>query len=263
MQIADLIMSSGEKLVPQEFFTECGLDIPIDWCDILNNYILANYSRRELFGFIQNMETAHRDIKLWLYSNAYNINTLYSSIVQEYNPIENYNRTEETTHAITGSSTDTKDSTLTTQAGERNTSYTDSFGKIVTNNSDTAGEIVSISETTNKVAPEDSETFYNNNKSTANNTQNAVTNTSTNTRDAVTNSGTAKDNSYTDTNTNSGVDTNEHKENVTITSKITGNIGVTTSQQMLLSQRELANLNLIHDIAHGIVVCISMSIWTE
>lgn len=261
MTIAELITSSSEDLFLPVFIEKCGLKIPQEWTEIINKYIVANYGQRELFNFINDINRAHNDIMLYLYSNAYNINTLYSSIIQEYNPIENYNRTEETSETITGSSTDTKDNTLTTQAGERNTQYTDNLGKAVTTNNENAGEIISVTESANTVSPEDSETFYNKDKTTTNNTQNAVTNTNTTTRDAVTNSGNAKDNAYTDTNTSSGIDTNEHRETVTRSSKITGNIGVTTSQQMILSQRELANLNLIHEISHGCVKAISFGVW--
>jgi len=58
-------------------------------------------------------------------------------------------------------------------------------------------------------------------------------------------------NSYSDTDT-----TDE-----TITSRIHGNVGVTTSQQMILSERDVANFSLIKIIANDVVDSISYNLY--
>lgn len=89
-----------------------------------------------------------------------------------------------------------------------------------TQNSTTTGE------STESVSPYDSENFNNNNKENMSNSGNVTTNTST---DSTSSSTVSEENSQTRSLTRSG------------------NIGVTTSQQMLMSEYELRKINIIND----------------
>lgn len=73
----------------------------------------------------------------------------------------------------------------------------------------------------------------------------------TDTTGARTDSSTLSRNSYND------IDSGEE----TITSRIHGNIGVTTSQQMLMSEREVSNFSLIKIIAQDITDSISYNLY--
>lgn len=93
------------------------------------------------------------------------------------------------------------------------------------------GERKSNFSTTNAVAPYEAETFYNESKQDGNTTETA----------------------YTDTNTREYTTENELKRKLTRS----GNIGVTTTQQMLESERKLADYSVIKQIAHSVANCIS------
>lgn len=156
----------------------------------------------------------------------------------EYNPIENFDRFEDVTRENNRSNTidytrnidndRTIDTTIT------NTSVIDS-SKI--------NEIDGTDDTTNKVSAFDSETLSNDTSST----KTLTTNESENIDSTTTDNGTNKvvdgmTESITDKTTNTNDDTE------TITSHLHGNIGVTTSQQMLESEIQLRTKYNIYEI---------------
>jgi hypothetical protein len=93
------------------------------------------------------------------------------------------------------------------------------------------GERTNNFSTTNKISPFESDTFYNESEQDGNATENA----------------------YTDTNAREYTTENELKRKLTRS----GNIGVTTTQQMLESERKLADYSVIKQIAHSVANCIS------
>lgn len=97
------------------------------------------------------------------------------------------------------------------------------------------GERKNNFSTTNTVAPYETETFYNESKQDGNTTETA----------------------YTDTNKREYTTENELKRKLTRS----GNIGVTTTQQMLESERKLADYSVIKQIAHSVANCISYGVY--
>lgn len=172
-------------------------------------------------------------------THAYLYQTLYDTTVAEYNPIENYDMTEheetvnsgtdETTHDL-GSHTD-------------NTNYGEST---VT---DIYGNRQKSTESTGKVAPFESQSYQNVDNGFVDETQQSATDRHTQSQrsDSTTYGGRVN------------TDSLEHGHEITRDLTRHGNIGVTTTQQMLMQEREVARLNLVrvvaNDIVHALCLC--------
>lgn len=152
-------------------------------------------------------------IEAWSHKELPTWQRIYNASLLEYNPIENYNRTEETTIVDDGSDIHSGNDTSRNSGSDSNTG-----GGSLTRQNDTTGY--------------DSNTFVPREKTTDTTTD-------------------------TNTTTYGGVNTFTHGEQIardnerTITGNISGNIGVTTSQQMLEQEIEIAGklniYNLISD----------------
>ena len=152
-------------------------------------------------------------IEAWSHKELPTWQRIYNASLLEYNPIENYNRTEETTIVDDGSDTHSGNDTSRNSGSDSNTG-----GGSLTRQNDTTGY--------------DANAFVPREK---------ITDTTTD----------------TNTTTYGGVNTFTHGEQIardnerTITGNISGNIGVTTSQQMLEQEIEIAGklniYNLISD----------------
>ena len=152
-------------------------------------------------------------IEAWSHKELPTWQRIYNASLLEYNPIENYNRMEETTIVDDGSDIHSGNDTSRNSGSDSNTG-----GGSLTRQNDTTGY--------------DSNTFVPREKTTDTTTD-------------------------TNTTTYGGVNTFTHGEQIardnerTITGNISGNIGVTTSQQMLEQEIEIAGklniYNLISD----------------
>lgn len=190
-----------------------------------------------------------------LAANAYMLNTLYATTQQEYNPIDNYNMTE--VEEIKNSGVDSAQQT----AGER--THKENMGNThETLTSGTRDDVTTYGNTQtttiNSVSPENNNTFYNDRKSVDTGEQHTDTlkkgaETDERRADSVIN--TFTDDSYTDESSL----THGHNINRKLTRK--GNIGVTTTQQMLTSERELAYFNIYKVISDLIVAHICCRVW--
>ena len=102
------------------------------------------------------------------------------------------------------------------------------------------GEQTNTTTGQNKISPFDTPNLINTDGSDITDTEGARNDSSTLAR-----------NSYNDTDNG----------NETVTSRIHGNIGVTTSQQMLMSEREVSNFSLIKIIANDVTDSISYNLY--
>ena len=205
--------------------------------------------------------------------HEYELQKLYESILLTYNPIENYSMTESGTDNTvrtvesTGNDTTANNITVTDNLGQTKTTSTNNERN---NTTDNLGNTSTTEETTkehpaktitkelksspydtssyfNKEYETDTETYSNKDEEQKTTTTNSVVNTSNNERnnssevttDSTTNS------SKTET-SNSSEFANNENNNTTTTHNFTrsGNIGVTTTQQMLISEREVAVFSL-------------------
>ena len=317
--------------------------------ELLKNYIYENFGIYQISPLIVMRENSTEksfddiisEISTLVYkANEYRYNTLYSTIIQEYNPIENYKMVENITvnykgsekninnflgkeknsveyvgkeknstnylgnEVITDTKTGSESDTLTKSGSESNT-LTKSGSENV-NESATRGDIT----TTTKKAPFDSENFYNESQDLTSQSNEDVTNTTTTFTDRAdinttnfigrTDTNTTTFTNRSDTNTTNynnvkndinksfnerkdenikefenrndtsvkeyenrtdeNIKTFTDREDVTTHTR-SGNIGVTTSQQMLESERLIANFKFVDIVARDIVKKIAILLY--
>ena len=284
--------------------------------DLLKNYIYENFGVYQISPLIVMRENSTEksfddiisEISTLVYkANEYRYNTLYSTIIQEYDPIENYKMIEEITVNYQGdektvnqfigkekntinykgeeSTVDSKsgtDTNVLTKSGTESNSLSKSGSENV-NESDTRGDVT----TTTKKAPFDSENFYNESQDLTSQSKADVKNTTTTFTDRVDNNTTTFTNRTDSEQTTYNSSNNINKsfngrsdENIkefdgradeslksfmnrkdVTTHTRSGNIGVTTSQQMLESQRLLANFKFVDIVARDIVKKIAILLY--
>lgn len=258
---------------------------------VLSDYISFNHGNLNIRytledSVINNPSILQNVIVNWYNSHKYQYETLYKTTLLKYEPLQNYNRTEEvedttnrtgTNDTTFGSRTDTSTINNTTNIGAQDNTNTDNeTTKIGAINTETNSSTSKKGSESNEkeVAPYDSETYYNQEKNTLSFTNRTDTNTSATTTDARTdtrtNNSTEKIGARIDTTESStsntfgghtdAINRNEN-EIYTHTSHMYGNIGVTTSQQMLASEREVAYFNFVSIVAHDIIKLIAICIY--
>lgn len=162
--------------------------------------------------------------RITIWSNKYQINwkKLYDTTVLEYNPIENYDRMEDWTDTDDETSTSARDNTRNTTNSVKSTS---------------------TNEINNNVNVTDQNTAFNAGLSDH---AKQITDGDTTENGTITNTETGKD---TENESVNGGRTGKHKR----TGRAHGNIGVTTSQQMIQSERDLVVFNLYDVIAESFI----------
>ena len=284
--------------------------------ELLKNYIYENFGIYQISPLIVMRENSTEksfddiisEISTLVYkANEYRYNTLYSTIIQEYDPIENYKMIEEITVNYQGnektvnqfigkekntinykgeeSTVDSKsgtDTNILTKSGTESNTLAKSGTENV-NESDTRGDVT----TTTKKAPFDSENFYNESQDLTSQSKADVKNTTTTFTDRVDNNTTSFSNrtdneqiTYNSSNNINKSFNGRSDENIkefdgradeslksfmnrkdVTTHTRSGNIGVTTSQQMLESQRLLANFKFVDIVARDIVKKIAILLY--
>ena len=258
---------------------------------VLSDYISFNHGelniRYRLEDSVLENPSIIQNIIVNLYNaNKYKYETLYNTTLLKYEPLQNYDRTEEVTDSTErtgtndttfGSRTDTSTANNTTNIGAQdNTNKDDETTKIGVINTETNSTTSKKGSESNEkeVAPYDSENYYNQEKDTLSFTNRSDTNNSTTTTNARTDTrtntttekiGDRKDTTESSTSNTFGghTDATSRNENETYTHKshMYGNIGVTTSQQMLESEREVAYFNFVSIVAHDIIKLIAICIY--
>ena len=246
---------------------------------------------------IQKMVVNLYKVKKYTYERLYNSTLLKYEPIENYDRLETITDStikdttgstdyglQNTTSSITSDNVDSaqKNDNTTTEKmeyGETTTVIKDKLTKSGKERSTDNGKKVSE----RNVAPYDSETYYNQEKTTdsfdsyshtnelldrideTNSTVNVPTKTDNKTTTVVENIG-EKTNTQTSTTQQqqqAHTDTVTGKEEITYKhdNRTHGNIGVTTSQQMLESEREVALFNFVGIIAHDIIKLIAICIY--
>lgn len=190
--------------------------------------------------------------------NAYTHRKKYDKLIAvyqlEYNPIENYNRVETSTNTRTPDLTRETDTTTTTTA-EQTSDGTAQINQ-TRETAVTPANVQTVSA--RDVAPYDSTTMQPQSRDTVTQTGTTTT-TDTYSGNPDTTHGesqTQSTGSGSTTETETGTDTTE------IESQISGNIGVTTSQQMIESEMQLAaKMNIWKIIEKDIAAAILLQCW--
>lgn len=212
-------------------------------------------------------------IAAWFTARQTDIERMYASLSAEYNPIENYDRTEEHKDVLQHSGTDTDTNTLGTKEILKRTGTEDVTGH---------GEDVTIQQGTQKTEEQGTEKTVGSGQDTQTvsvsaydaatyqpreQTVNAPGSTQTRTPNLITTvtpdlttivtpeSGTTRTPDLTDETSRSGSDSLQkewgHKEDRTLNIRAHGNIGVTTNQEMILSELSLRQKNNLYYIVIG------------
>lgn len=258
---------------------------------VLSDYISFNHGNLDIRytledSVLKNPSIIQNAIVNWYNTHKYQYEKLYNTTLLKYEPLQNYDRTEEVTDnterigtddTTFGSRTDTSTVNNTTNIGAQDNTNTDNeTTKIGAINTETNSSTSKKGSESNEkeVAPYDAETYYNQEKDTLSFNNRTDTNESTTTTNARTDTrtntntekvGARKDTTESSTSNTFGghTDATSRNENETYTHKshMYGNIGVTTSQQMLQSEREVAYFNFVSIVAHDIIKLIAICIY--
>ena len=182
--------------------------------DTLVDFILAECSDLEIL--YPNPEVLKGLIGVWSATQQYTWGKLYATMQLEYNPIDNYDRTETRTLASQA-------------AGNSTDGGTDTVTSADTGSDSTTGSSTNLNQV--KAFDTAANTFTDREKDTVNN--------SGSTTYGKTNTNTTR---YGHTNNNT------YAKNDTEQNRAHGNIGVTTTQQMIEQERETAKFNIFQVI---------------
>lgn len=206
----------------------------------------------------------------------YEYERLYATTQLEYNPIENYNMSESGTDLKNGSVQNENSSSETinkgamtynetnvigsssekSDMGEVKTTKTDSAN---TNSENAINKFINGFNSTASV-PSENSTSTDSNASTGESSSVTSPYTITNSNSERTDTKEIKEGSKVDSKTVSGNDSSVVNDTLTHNLTRTGNIGVTTSQQMLESERQVALFDFVKIVSHDIIknICIAV-----
>lgn len=176
--------------------------------DIINSICIETQELEILYPSIPFLQTA---IGNWSNTMQSVWKKLYKTTVLEYNPIENYDRTDDTTESV-----NTKENENVTENITRNDTLNNTTDN--TGNSEMINQNVAFNNTD-----------FSNNEKTMNSIDNNITETGKNKYDTDR----SLENGKTMTNSR------------TITNRSHGNIGVTTSQQMIEQERQISEFSIV------------------
>ena len=183
-----------------------------------------------------------------LTEKKYEIDTLYNTTILEYNPIENYNSTEKETTTLSGSETDTKSGSEThSRTGNDSTTYTGGTTTTPTGSTSVTRKETAFNEPTDLATSSQDVTSYEG-MSTSEVFNNRADTTSRDETETSTYNNLKNERNY-----------NNRKNERTFERK--GNIGVTTSQQMLEQERNIALFSVWQHIANIVQESITTSEW--
>lgn len=222
-------ITEGETTTQKEIYTS----------DMLNFFLKHVYGKRILIDDCETLEEAFTSfIDFFTYYKSIfqdDLNRLYQAWIKEYNPIENYDRIED-------SSTDLKHGEIHTivDSGNYSNNKTDTAS-----GTDTTTEIFKNTTEEYESGMNDSNTFTPDKKTTNESKVNGnTTDLLHGEKHTIVDSG---------NNSNNKTDTASGTDNTTISSRTHGNIGVTTSQQMLQSEIDLRFKMQIEDYIRFII----------
>lgn len=167
----------------------------------------------DLYPYHQVPEYLKRNITFWFSRRLFDFDRMYKSLRMEYSPIENYDRIEDIKREYKDSGTDTETLTL---GSSTTSSHTGTDTDSIQGSGSNEKGVYAYNEDGYTNREKDTETHNSNNTQTYNST--------------VTNTGSGSDKTQTDYG---------KQRTETESTRIHGNIGVTTSQQMIESEMSL------------------------
>lgn len=208
-----------------------------------------------LFPYHQVLPQLGISIHHWFSQNKENFARIIAAVNKEYNPIENYDRTEDRTLKTTGSSSNNEQhSDSHTESGSH------SGEEHAVNRAHAGSETRSDSDTTttNQRAADNSEAFMNTTKEIGDaNSTGASVSDSNGSADTAT----SGSNSLTHSGNAALVQSGSRAEDVTEKLRVHGNIGVTTNQQMVSAEIDLRRYNIYEDITNRFTDKFLYGVW--
>lgn len=223
----------------QKIVTENNITIYADIAERIDTIMLAYWGKRILFD--DDLKNTELLATANIYDNLYKWQKIIETTQLSYNPISNYDSEEtETTNFDRTEKNISNEKVINGNQHEKNKMTHTPNLTTKTQGGDT-----------NQTSPYNNDNFYNANKTT--------------TDLSVTNTGNSVDeNEITSdeyVNTRDNTDDNNVND-LTVRHMVrSGNIGVTSSQQMIMQERSIADLHIIRDIAHEIVNAISNAVY--
>lgn len=277
----------------QSLFDNLNLPAGIDKDTVVDNILLEGGDFEVLYADPYFMRAA---IGTWSSKHYRTFEKWITALNIEYNPLENYDRQEnwtdtldsDTTNQNSTSDSDTtnitdtvSDSTITTDNAADNRTVNNTINNTSNVNVDTttSGTQDDTSSTENTVSAFDSNTYQPDNKSdVTNNTTSSTDSESATTSTQQSTDNTTDNNTHTNRseNTFSHTGSNQNlfshsgtnndvgtRDDTSIHSgRIHGNIGVTTSQQMLQSELDIARFNIVQQITDLFITEFCIMIYT-
>lgn len=215
------------KAYNNDLFGLLNLPPGIDKDTLVNNIMLRGGEFEVVYS---NPDFYKSAIGLWSNKHYRTFEKWINALNIDYNPLENYDRMEEWSDSGSRTNTGTvSDSGIRKNTG---TQSTESSGK---DNFKGSGNSTSSDE----ISAYNSNSFQNDKKNTTNSSNSSETNTTAN--------NTRTDN-LSESNSNTRTDNLSEKTNSDRKGRAHGNIGVTTSQQMLQSELDIAKWNIYEQI---------------
>lgn len=208
--------------------------------DNLKEYMIINYGGYNISQDYADSLSVIRTRLTYMYAcKKYTLQGLYDSTQFEYNPIENYSMTEKGKDANSGTDT-TTDNIGATKTSQNTGSRADQsqYGKQTNTN-------------THDVSPENAANFIAQSRDTYDNGTHLDTYTQGEQSNTVSTDATENQSKL------------EHGHVLEHELKRSGNVGVTTSQQMLASERDIVQFNIYKTVAELIIKIICDLVWTD
>lgn len=200
---------------------------------------------------------------------------MYETTQYEYNAIHNYDRTEEFSEQREGTNKNDKTYNETiNRSGDEDTTNNRTINVTNEGESTDIGNAQSsrtsdkTDQTINTVSADNSDVWQNDNKSdgTSNDTVKEITDNTVDTTTKSTSDTTDSDTGsrdWKDNSTRGGTDNDsgQYQDNVTHTLRAFGNIGVTTTQDMIAAQREIVQFTIEEFIADSFKKTFCLEVW--
>ena len=244
-KIRDLLKSW--TVIPDLILTDNNTSLSVRYSGDEIRQLFTRFSERE-YVYEEDDKSAithfSGDWQFFVGIHQHTFDSIFTALLTKYKPLENYSMTEDGTDTTAGNDTTTRTgSDTTTNVGSTTTedktaTTTTNTGTVKDDNSGT---------TTNAVAGYDSNSLVDRDKTTATNTNTRTDNTT----QTATNSGTiTQTDDKSSTLTHDTTDSTATSSNTTHNLTRSGNIGVTTSQQMLASE---IDIRVKHNVLYYIV----------
>lgn len=231
---------------PYNLFSDITLT-PLLSKDSLLNYLFSLYEMDEVQQ--QNVNILKREITAWFTANYENFHRMAEVLLADYDPLMNYDRTEETV--------ETRDTGVeySENTSDNSEAETASSGSASGSSQSTGSDTIGGFNEEHTVSAMNASTYQPSSKDTTSNRTDSSTNSSSDSETTST-SGTA---SESKTGSKAGDSTTD--DNFERNSHIFGNIGVMTSQQMAQQTLDLYKFNLYEYISAQFAIKFLFEVW--